>query len=184
MFQYFLNYLREKKIKFILFPLELYSQATGEVLKTGDQETDGTNFTIDGAGDIHFLCVSRYISSIYQLSVLGHEVGHVYLGHRVRQDEGATFYRVNYQFEYEADLFSSSVLRHFGFYTEEQEKRLVEISQLDWMINTKILPPDFFKHYGSSLNKSDGFLGERIAEGVLQGISGNDVMRKLELGKE
>ncbi|WP_110952985.1 hypothetical protein [Anaerosinus massiliensis] len=104
-FQYILDRMREKKIKFVLFPIELYGEITGETAsqKVSGKITDGTNFLMDEKHNVHAVCVKQYVSNIYDLMVLAHEVGHIYYGHKVRQEAGANYIKVNYKYEYDAD---------------------------------------------------------------------------------
>jgi hypothetical protein len=186
MFQYFLNYLRSAEIRFVLFPLEEYAEVTGEPI---DQHKgmvmDGTNFIMDEDSNIWAICVKRYINNKYDLMVLGHEIGHVINNHRVEQIAGADYIKVNYRYEYEADKFAIGVLRHFGHLTDRQMEKLIEISQINFMIDTKVLPENFNETYKKiihSYDRSKGLLSEVIAGMIMKGIAVSDIPKMLQGG--
>lgn len=188
MFQYFLNYLRSEQIRFVLFPIEQYSRVTGEPMEhSKGMIMDGTNFIMDEDSNTWAICVKRYINNKYDLMVLGHEIGHVINNHRVEQVAGADYMKVNYRYEYEADIFAINVLHHFGYYTDEQRKKLIELSQINFIVETKVLPAGFYETYKKVIrtyDRSKGLLSDVISRMILDGIAASDIPKMLQGGKD
>lgn len=178
MFQYFLNYLRDKQVKFVVFPLDLYSEVTGEILRNAD----GVAFMMDETPDIWNICVPQYIKDRCDLIVFGHEIAHIVLNHSVRQEKGASYDVVNYKYEYEADRWSYETLHNFGYLSLEGKLKLIEISQLNFMVNTKSITKAVYKKITSSprfkkYNRIDkGLLSDDLAGLISDGITCKSIL--------
>lgn len=185
-FQYILGRLREKNIKFVLFPIERYGEVAGEPVlqEVNGRISDGTNFLMNEEHEVWAVCVKQYVNNIYDLMVLGHEVGHLYYGHKVKQEAGVDYIKVDYRYEYDADMFAINVLSYFGYLYDEQYLKLKEQYQIEFLVDTKVLPKEFYKKYQEIFHTYDreanGLLSDRISEILSKHqIQGSDIVSML-----
>lgn len=188
-FQRLLSTLRAESIKFFLMPIEVYKEINPCIAKYQsdyDVNLEACTFNLDERGESWGICIPKFIRTINDLFKVGHEIAHLVLKNLPENVEGSNYQKINWKSEYDADVWSYTALNVLGYLTDEQKLKLIDISQLEYLMHVKqitaedhkkLLNKDFFDSFKRS--KENGTLAENICRLISKGITSSNTVKQL-----
>ena len=187
-FQRLLSTLRAKPVRFFLAPIEVYKELNSEIINNYQSEykcnLEACCFCLDDTGESWGICIPQYITSKKDLYKLGHEIGHIVLMNLPENDLNSGFQRVNYKAEYDADIWGYNALYVLGYLTEEQKMKLTDLSQLEFLVNTKQMSRADYdlitaEENFNSFDRSKETMANYICRLMQDGITDKEILKAL-----